>query len=92
MAILIDLVHYGVQLMVWLIIIRVFLSYIPHNPYHPILKFIYEMTQPLLNAVGRFMPMSLQAPINFTPLVALLGLQYLIRPLLMALVGAIIGL
>lgn len=91
MMILMDLVHYAVQLMVWLIIIRVFLSYIPHNPSNVILKFIYDSTQPILNAVGRFMPLSLQAPINFTPLVALLGLQYLVRPLLMGIVRVIIG-
>ena len=72
--------------MVWLIIIRVFLSYIPHNPYNAILRFIYEMTEPLMQLAARVLPNSLRAPLDFSPIVALLVLQFLIWPVLRAVI------
>ena len=68
--------------MVWLIIIRVFLSYIAHNPYNAILRFIYEMTDPLMQLASRVLPNSLKAPLDFSPIVALLVLQFLLWPVL----------
>lgn len=88
--ILFDIVRYTIDVMVWFIIIRVFLSYIPHNPHNPILKFVYEVTQPLLGMISRVLPMSLQAPLDFTPVVALLVLQMLARPLLLNIIAAIV--
>lgn len=78
-----SLVNVGIEVLVWLIIIRVFLSWIPHNPYNPILRFIYDMTEPMMNFVGRFMPDALRMPLDFTPIIVLLGLQFLVRPLLL---------
>ena len=76
----------GIEVLVWLMIIRVFLSWIPHNPYNPILRFIYDMTDPMLNFVGRYMPDSLRMPLDSTPIVVLIGLQCLVGPLLRAIV------
>ena len=74
--------YYGIEVLVWLIIIRVFLSYIPHNPYNAILRFIYEMTEPLMQLASRVLPNSLKAPLDFSPIVALLVLQFLLWPVL----------
>lgn len=75
--------------MVWLIIIRVFLSYIPHNPYNAILRFIYEMTEPLLQLSARILPAPLRAPLDFSPIVALLVLQFLLWPVLRTILQAL---
>lgn len=86
---IVTLVNFMVEVLVWLIVIRCFLSFIPHNPYHPVFRFIYDMTDPILNFCGRFLPDSLKAPLDFTPWVALIGLQMLVLPLLMRLAAAI---
>ena len=65
----------------WLIIIRCVLSFIPHNPYNTILRFIYDMTDPILDLCGRFLPDALRAPLDFTPMVALLVIQLLYQVL-----------
>jgi len=31
-----------------ILIIRIILSWLPHNRYHPIIKFIYDITEPIL--------------------------------------------
>ena len=69
----------------WLIIIRCVLSFIPHNPYNTILRFIYDMTDPIFDLCGRILPESLRAPLDFTPMVALLVIQLLYKVLVVIL-------
>ena len=59
----------------WLIIIRVFLSFIPHNPYNSILRYVYEITEPVLQFCGKLLPDALRYPLDFTPMVALMVVQ-----------------
>ncbi|MEL7567787.1 MAG: YggT family protein [Dehalobacterium sp.] len=66
----------------WLIIIRVLLSWIRHDPYHPIIKFIYEITEPILKPFRRLIPMRPGMPIDWSPFIAILVLQFVERILL----------
>lgn len=59
----------------WLIIIRVFLSWIPHDPYKPLFRFIYETTEPLLAPIRRLIGRRMM--IDFSPIFAILFLQLL---------------
>tara|TARA_B100000959_G_scaffold281300_1_gene345045 strand:+ start:786 stop:1037 length:252 start_codon:yes stop_codon:yes gene_type:complete len=36
------------ELLIWLLIIRIILSWLPHNRYHPIIGLIYKITEPIL--------------------------------------------
>ncbi len=58
-----------------LIVIRCFLSFIPHNPYGLLIRYVYEITEPLLAMCRNYMPESLRYPMDFTPMVALFVLQ-----------------
>ena len=42
------LLHYLFEALNLILIIRIVLSWIPHNRYHPIINFIYQVTEPLL--------------------------------------------
>jgi len=79
-------VDLGIELLVWMIIVRVFLSYIPHDPSKSLWSFIYSLTNPLYELAGKVLPMSLRAPLDWSPMVALMVLQMIIRPLLLRLV------
>ena len=81
--------NYAIEVMVWLIIIRVFMSYFPHNPNNVVFKFIYETTQPVLNLFSKVLPASLQAPLDVTPMVSLLVIQLLVSPLVLNILFAI---
>jgi YggT family protein len=73
-----------------LIIIRVILSWVRHNPYQPALRFVYEITDPYLNFFRRFIPPV--GAIDLSPIVALFVLdilQRLVFWLLFRLVGAL---
>ena len=71
----------AVSVMNFLIIIRCFLSFIPHDPYNSILRYVYEITDPVLEPCSRLLPESLRYPMDFTPMVALLVIQVLYQVL-----------
>ncbi|MFZ7103195.1 MAG: YggT family protein [Peptococcaceae bacterium] len=74
MLMLIDLIDIIFDVMYWLIIIRVLLSWIRHDPYNPIFRFIYEVTEIVLGPVRRLIPMRGMG-IDISPIIAILLLQ-----------------
>ncbi|MCG0276968.1 MAG: YggT family protein [Thermanaeromonas sp.] len=70
------IVKVALEILQWLIVARVFISFIPHNPRHPVISFIYDMTEPILGFFRRLLP-STPLPLDFSPLVAILVIQLL---------------
>ncbi|MCR3921004.1 MAG: YggT family protein [Firmicutes bacterium] len=52
-----------------LLILRIILSWIPHNPDQPIIRLLYEGTEPLLAPFRRLIPRS-SLPIDLSPMLA----------------------
>ncbi len=72
-------INVAIRVYAILLIVRILLSWIRHNPYQPVIKFIYEVSEPYLKLFRRIIP-----PIgmmDLSPIIALLVLDYLIRPL-----------
>ncbi|WP_035171801.1 YggT family protein [Caldanaerobius polysaccharolyticus] len=68
----------------WAIIIRVFLSWVRVDYRNPFVRFIYNFTEPVLapfrnmlmrSSIGRNMM------VDFSPIIALLVIQYIVRPI-----------
>jgi YggT family protein len=64
----------------WIVIAGALLSWVNPNPYHPIarsiLKFIYNVTEPLLYRIRRSLPVSFSG-IDFSPLVVIFAIMFL---------------
>lgn len=73
MGFVIQLVDIVFEVYVWLIIARIVLSWVPHNPYNSIIRFVYEMTQPVLGIFKKIIPPI--GMIDFSPIVAFLALE-----------------
>lgn len=58
-----------------IIIGRVIVSWVNADPYNPIVRFLYEVTEPLLGRIRRFLPAL--GGIDFSPLVLILALTFL---------------
>ncbi|MBC7104630.1 MAG: YggT family protein [Firmicutes bacterium] len=69
----------------WLILIRVILSWFRHNPYHPVIRFVYEITEPVLGLFRRIIPPV--GVIDLSPLVALLVIEAVRAVIVRILVG-----
>ena len=60
-----------VSVMNMLIVARCILSFIPHNPYHPLLRYVYEITELVMEPCRRLLPDSLKYPLDVTPILAM---------------------
>lgn len=72
----------------WMILIRVLLSWLPMagvriDPYNPIIRFLHAVTDPILDPLRRFTTVGMM---DLSPIVALLGLEFL-RQILLSLLG-----
>jgi len=72
----------AVSVINFFVIIRCFLSFFPHNPSNSIFRYVYELTDPLLEFCGRFLPDSLRYPVDFSPMIALVVVQLLYQVLI----------
>ncbi len=61
--------------MIWLIIIRVVLSWMPVDPYSPLVRLLRELTDPVLEPFRRLIPP--MGGFDFSPIVALFVLEFL---------------
>jgi YggT family protein len=55
----------------WLILIRALISWVNPDPFNPIVRLLHQLTEPILEPIRRFLPMS---GIDFSPLVAFLAI------------------
>ena len=68
----------------WLLILaRVIMSFTRMDPYHPVRRTVYDLTEPILAPIRRIMPAT--GGLDFSPLIALLLLE-LLRTLVFQLV------
>lgn len=75
-AFIIQIVETAFTVLVWLIIGRCILSFIRHDPYHPIIKFIYEVTEPVMSPFRRLLPPA--GGLDFSPMLAVFAV-YLVQ-------------
>ena len=65
-----------VSVYMWVIIIRVLISWINPDPYNPIVQFLRSVTDPAIEGLRRMLPRFLwSSGLDFTPLVMILLLQ-----------------
>jgi len=72
-ATIIQLVNTAFNVLVWLIIARCILSFIRHNPHQPIIKFVYDVTEPVMAPFRRLLPSA--GGIDFSPIITVLALS-----------------
>jgi len=76
------------QALSWAIIIRVLLSWFPNiNQNNPLVQLLRSVTDPILEPARRFIP-SIGA-IDISPIVVLLVLDFVVRPVLLQLLYAL---
>ncbi|MEA4927011.1 hypothetical protein SDC9_203354 [bioreactor metagenome] len=74
---IIQVVNLIFEVLTWLIIIRCILSFVRHDPYQPIFKFIYEVTEPIMAPFRRIVPAA--GGLDFSPLIVLLAITLVQR-------------
>jgi len=53
---MIELIRFLADAYIIVIIVRVLLSWIRHNPYHPLIRIVYQITEPPLSFIRQYVP------------------------------------
>lgn len=72
LAQLVDLV---LQAYFWIIIARAVLSWVNPDPFNPIVRFLYRVTEPVLRPIRRRLP-TMQMGLDLSPMVVLLAIYF----------------
>jgi YggT family protein len=62
----------------WVLIIRAVLSWVNPDPYNPIVRALYAITEPVLSFLRRKFPL-MAGSIDFSPIVVILAIVFLQR-------------
>jgi YggT family protein len=82
-----QLLHTLINVYIWIIIASAIMSFINPDPYNQIVQTIRRLTEPLFDFMRQKMPFLLVSGIDLTPLVALLGLQFVDTLMMQSLLG-----
>ena len=63
------------QLLYWLLFARIIISWFPVDPYHSIVQFLHQVTEPILAPVRRI-PLQI-GMLDLTPLIAFIALNFI---------------
>ena len=69
------IVSYLLQIYMWVIIIRALISWVNPDPYNPIVRFLYQVTEPVLYPIRRRLPF--MGGIDLSPIIVLLVILFL---------------
>ena len=56
----------------YVIVARVVISWVNADPYNPIVRFIYDITEPVLLRIRRYIPISVGG-LDFSPILVVIG-------------------
>jgi YggT family protein len=68
------LIDYLLWAYMWIIIIRALLSWVNPDPWNPIVRFLYQITEPVLRPIRHRLPFT---GIDFSPVVVILAIYFL---------------
>ncbi len=73
---MISLIDFLFQILIILLLVRVILSWVPHNPYQEIIQWIYRITDPMIRPFQNLVP-PIGPGIDISPLLAFFALGIL---------------
>jgi YggT family protein len=82
-----QLVSLFFQIYTFIVIGRVIISWVNPDPYNPIVRFLYNATEPVLQRIRRLLPLQFSG-IDLSPIVLLIGLA-LIQNILLQLIASL---
>ena len=80
-----QILNFLLDIYFWIIIISALLSWVNPDPYNPIVRLLYRLTEPVLRPIRRLIGNRL-GPIDISPLVVILAITFIQRFLIMSLI------
>ena len=80
-----DILNLCLTAYMWIIIVASLISWVNPDPYNPIVRFLYRVTEPVLGPIRRMIGHRL-GPIDISPLIVILAIIFIQRFLIISLV------
>lgn len=74
----------GLTIYFWILIVRALISWVNPDPYNPIVRFLYQVTEPVLGRIRRVLP--IMGGLDFSPIIAILAIIFIKRFLVATLI------
>jgi YggT family protein len=71
-----QLIDFLLTAYMWIIIGRAVISWVSADPHNPVVRFLYEATEPVLSRIRRLLPISVGG-IDFSPVIVIMGIMFL---------------
>jgi len=65
-----------IGLYIWVVIIAALITWVQPNPYNPIVRFLWNVTEPIYAYIRRYIPTNFGG-IDIAPIILILGLEFL---------------
>jgi len=72
---------------IWLIIAAAVISWVAPNPYNPVVRLLHRVTEPVLVPIRQLLPPWKTFGLDFSPIIIILAIQWVVKPLLWTLAG-----
>lgn len=72
-----NLINFVLGAYMWVIVGRAIISWVNPDPYNPIVRFLHDVTEPVLSRIRRFLPFTAAAGIDFSPIILILMVLFL---------------
>jgi len=79
-----QILNVGLEIYFWILIIRALISWVNPDPYNPIVRFLYQATEPVLERIRRVLPV--MGGLDLSPLIAILAIMFIKRFLVATLI------
>ncbi len=70
------LLHSVLNIYMWIVIIAALITWVNPDPYNPLVRFLYNVTEPAFRFVRRLLPLPATG-IDFSPIIVLLAIMFL---------------
>jgi YggT family protein len=71
----------------WVIIAAAVISWVAPNPYHPVVRLLRRLTEPVLAPIRQLLPPWKTWGLDFSPMIVIALIQWVVPRLLLALMG-----
>jgi len=81
------LIMFALDIYTWVIIAAAVISWVTPNPYNPVVRLLRRVTEPVLAPIRQLLPPWKTFGLDFSPLIVILVIQWVVPVLLRALMG-----
>ena len=70
-----DLLNFVLSAYIWIVIARAVISWVNADPHNPVVRFLHQVTDPVLNRIRRFLPA--MGGFDLSPMVLIFAIIFL---------------